>query len=178
MVNGLHLYHAFIQSTLQYCLTFTHSYTDGALIPPEILPPQVFLSFCVTSRTDQKNEWDIFITIYPLLTWIYKKRPLGSTASFTSRTTSCGATSPRWRASAPRPSCGCSAAPPTARGGTTATTWRRPRSCWCACCSTRAGGWASSSRPRATRSSTRSDGGGDGIRQITLFFPVAVETCG
>jgi len=29
MVNGLHLYSAFIQSALQYCLTFTHSYTGG-----------------------------------------------------------------------------------------------------------------------------------------------------
>jgi len=29
MVNGLHLYVVFILSTLQYCLTFTHSYTDG-----------------------------------------------------------------------------------------------------------------------------------------------------
>jgi len=29
MVDGLHLYSPFIQSALQYCLTFTHSYTDG-----------------------------------------------------------------------------------------------------------------------------------------------------
>jgi len=31
MVNGLHFYSAFIRSDLQYCLTFTHSYTDGGV---------------------------------------------------------------------------------------------------------------------------------------------------
>lgn len=71
------------------------------------------------------------------------------------RTTSCGATLRGWTASAPRPPCACSTAPPPTRRTASATMWGRPPSCWTACCSMRASRRVLNSQPWRTQNSMR-----------------------